>query len=476
MSEGLGVQDEQGIVQYVNNRLCEMLGYSWKEMVGRQITDFIGESNLPRWMEIMRARREGRAEAYEGEIPHRDGSNVYLHISPQIIRDEEGRYSGSFGVFTDLTERKQMEERLRELHQAVEQSPNSIIITNCDGAIEYTNPAFTQVSGYSAEEVVGKLPDILKLDKTPAVVYRDLWQTIKSGRIWRGDIKNRRKDGTLYLDHTVISPIKDDKGRITHYLAIQTDITERRHAEEQARMRQADLAHVARLSTLGEMASGLAHELNQPLTAISGYSMAGLEMLQNDNQNIEQITYAMEQCNEQAQRAGEIIRRMRRLVRKEEAQKELADINSLVLEVLALTKPELRKQAIALQLELNDSLPMVYVDSIQIEQVLLNLVRNAIDAMASQGALTISTCIKEGGEWIQITVQDSGSGLDAEAMSHLFDPFYTTKAAGLGMGLSISRSIIESHGGRLWAESGTPGGALFHFSLPLDRELPNYEI
>ncbi len=245
--------------------------------------------------------------------------------------------------------------------------------------------------------------------------------------------------------------------------------------ESQIHIRQAELAHVARLSTLGEMASGLAHELNQPLTAISGYSMAGLEMLRGDSQSIEQVIYALEQCNEQAQRAGEIIRRMRRLVCKEEGEKEFADINSLIQEVLALTRPELRKQAIALRLELDDSLPAVYIDSIQVEQVILNLVRSAIDAMALRGVLAVRTCAKDD-EWVQITVQDSGSGLDAEAMSHLFDPGYTTKAAaGFGMGLSISRSIIKSHDGCLWAESGTPGGTLFHFTLPAGRKLPDYE-
>lgn len=464
MSEGLGVQDIHGITQYVNDRLCEMLGYSRKHFIGRHFSDFI---DLP---ELDMQQLPEKIPPYDVEATHRNGSKVFLSVSPQIIRGENNQYMGRFAVFTDITQRKQSEETLRKLSSAVEQSPNAIIITDSEGIIEYINPCFSSVTGYSFQEAVGKKPSIIKSNKTPATIYENLWRTIKSGRPWTGEITNKAKNGSFYLDRLTISPIKDPDGNITHFVSIQTNITEHRHAEEQARLHQMELAHVSRLNTLGEMASGLAHELNQPLAAISSYSATGLELLKNKKISENKFIHILEQTHAQACRAGIIIKRMRRMIRKERTHKSPCNINALIRDAAALSEPELRRHDIQLKLDLNNSLPRILADSIQIEQVILNLLRNAIEASSANNDIVIRSRINNKSE-AQISVEDMGKGVDAETAKNLFTPFYTTKPAGLGVGLSLSRSIIEFHSGQLWTEPNTPKGSCFHFTLPLgDRE------
>ncbi len=467
MTEGLAIQDENGVVRYVNDSLCEMLGYQRDDLIGRPIADFIGEENMRRWAEVMRGNLEHRAQAYEAQVTRRGGERAYLRISPQILCDSQGVYKGSFAVFTDLTEQKRSEETLRKQWLAIEQSPNAIIIIGSDGIIEYVNPYLINLTGYSKQELVGQSVSMLETEEVPRQTYQELWRTVKAGGTWRGELRNKKKDGTLYLAAVEVTAIKDEQGKVTHFLAIQTDITDRRRAEEEARQHRDQLAHVARLSTLGEMASGLAHELNQPLTAINSYSETGMELLKNvEGEAAQQLAYLLEQSHSQAIRAGEIIRRLRSLVRKEGGLREEANLNELVKEVLAIAQPEYRDRNIAIEIDFEESLPPVCVDPIQIEQVILNLIFNAIEAMGNGGTMSLTTRSSEE-EKVEFSVRDTGPGFDEQTRAKVFDAFFTTKGKGLGMGLSISRSIIKSHGGVLWAENAEPHGAIFRFTLPI---------
>ena len=471
MTEGLAIQDEHGIVRYVNDSLCDMLGYFRDEIIGQPIASVIGEENMRRWAQVMRGNLDHKAQAYEAQVNKREGDAAYLRISPQVLCDSQGVYKGSFAVFTDLTERKHSEETLRKQWLAIEQSPNAIIIIGEDGIIEYVNPYLTNLTGYTREELVGQSISMLEAGESPRLVYEEMWRTVKSGETWRGELRNKKKDGTLYLAAVEVTLIRDESGKVTHYLAIQTDITDRRRAEEEARLHRDQLAHVARLSTLGEMASGLAHELNQPLTAINSYSETGIELLKNldSEEGPQQLSYLLEQSHKQAMRAGEIIRRLRSLVRKEGGLRESADLNVLLNEVLAIAAPELRGRNVTVKKDVEEPLPPVQVDAIQIEQVMLNLIFNAIEAMGSGGTLSLSTKMSGAGS-VEFSVADTGPGFDEETRAKVFDAFFTTKGKGLGMGLSISRSIIKSHGGVLWAENGEPQGAVFRFTLPLAGE------
>lgn len=253
---------------------------------------------------------------------------------------------------------------------------------------------------------------------------------------------------------------------------LEADIAQRKRAEEQAKLHQAELAHMARLNIMGEMATGIAHELNQPLTAIANYAAVGSEMVDAGNKNPAKLVKALDSVQVQAERASEIIRRLRQFVKKQSPQRVNVNINMLVKDVVSFMEAETRKQSIQIELKLAGELPLVFADAIQIEQVLLNIVRNSLDAMQNAGIekpeLVIRTSINGDGN-VHVYVSDTGPGIDKKALTHIFEPFVTTKGAqGMGMGLSISRSIIEAHGGRLWAESDVGRGTTFYFTLPVN--------
>ncbi len=258
------------------------------------------------------------------------------------------------------------------------------------------------------------------------------------------------------------------------------DITDRKATEEQLQRHQEELAHVSRLSTMGEMATGLAHELNQPLAAITNYAIGCLNLLQAECRGPAGVCETLEQITTEAKRAAEIIRRIRAFVRKLESRRSSIDINALVREVIGLMSFEARNHGIVVHPALCDPLPLVLGDSIQIEQVVVNLVRNSFEAIQQRDApervMAIETRFgRSGRDVVEISVIDSGPGLADVDIERLFDAFFTTKPDGLGMGLSISRSIIEAHGGRLWAENHADGGAVFRFTLPVPAGVPSSE-
>lgn len=241
-------------------------------------------------------------------------------------------------------------------------------------------------------------------------------------------------------------------------------------AEEQALQHQSDLAHVDRLNIMGEMASGLAHELNQPLSAISTYCQAGLRIMETSKEKPEKLVHALEQSSLQAQRAGKIVHRMRRFGSKDKHQRKNIDINKILLNAVEFLEPDLTKQGISRRLELGADLPEVRADSIQIEQVVINLLRNAIDAMVTADTpspeLVISSCRRN--DYLEVAVEDNGPGFDESMIDTIFDAFYSTRKDGMGLGLAISRSIIEAHGGHLRAIPHAKAGASFYFTLPLN--------
>ena len=255
---------------------------------------------------------------------------------------------------------------------------------------------------------------------------------------------------------------------MTGLAIFSTDVTERKRAEEAARQHQAELTHVLRVTSMGEMAAGLAHEINQPLTAIASYAQGSVRRLRANPPQVEPVLAVIDDIAAEALRAGEIIRRLRSLIRKEAPRQDWVDLNEVVGEVVRLLEPEARQHGVTVRVHADARLPALVADRIQIEQVILNLVRNAVDAMREvegRRELDIRTAAV-GDDAVELSVRDSGPGLSAALLEHIFEPFFSTKSAGLGMGLSISRTIIEAHQGRLWATSSVGGGANFHFTLP----------
>ena len=374
---------------------------------------------------------------------------------------------------SEINERKQAEKSLNQLSQAVEQSPAMTIITDASGRIEYINPRFTKVTGYAAEEVEGKTPNLLKSGETSPEQYSNLWKTITAGKEWNGEFLNRRKNGTLYRATASIRPIINEDGDITHFLGISEDITERTKTEEQIRKHQNELAHIGRVSAIGEMATSLAHELNQPLTVISGCAQYCLQSLRSEPGTPSDIVDSLEQAAEQAERANQIIRRVRNFIQKEDHVQEEGSINGVIRDVIDLLQANAREQGASIKLELADELPPVLIDSIQIQQVIVNLANNGIEAMQvlppEDRVLGIRTRVYDHNT-IEVNVHSAGPEISAEKLEKIFGPFFTTKSGGLGMGLSISQTIVEAHGGRLQVASNREQGTNFFFTLPVARK------
>ena len=466
--------DENGIYTYASPQVHNILGYRPEEVLGKTPFDLMPVDEAERVAAVFApiADAHDPFDCLENTNQHKDGQLVVLESSGLPVFDSSGNFSGYRGIDRDITERIRANRELQRLSTAVQQSPASIVITDPIGNIEYVNPKFTEITGYSAEEVVGQNPRILKSGYQAIEFYQDLWNTITSGRIWSGELRNRKKSGELFWENASISPILNEMGEISSFVAVKEDITERKQAEDVARQHLAELAHVSRLSTMGEMATGMAHELNQPLAAIKTFADAGLQLIQEKNTDPDLLVRALVGVGEQAMRAGEIIRRLRGFVKKEGLQKMPVDLNALVEEVVALIKAEAIKYDVNIQLQLARQLPQVTASAIEIQQVLVNLIHNGIEAMregTEQSAeLMISTHLVDREE-IVVTVSDTGPGMDQETLAHVFEPFFTTKGSnGIGVGLSISRSIIEAHGGTLSATTRLGRGTRFEFSLPLE--------
>ncbi|MDQ2695964.1 MAG: ATP-binding protein [Pseudomonadota bacterium] len=283
------------------------------------------------------------------------------------------------------------------------------------------------------------------------------------------EIVIERPDGQRLTVLAYANPVHDEAGSLLGAVNVLVDISERKRAEESLRQLEAELAHMGRVTFAGEMAGGLAHELNQPLGAITTYAEAALQLLNAPRTNPAAVANLLEKIIDQGIRAGEIIHRLRSFLCKTEPRRSAADINALVREAVQLITPEARLGEVKVRLDLAAALPPVAVDAIQIQQVVLNLVRNALDALqevpAGQRSLSIRTRPADGQE-VEVTVIDTGPGLPAEAAAQLFQPFFTTKPHGMGLGLSLSRSIIESYGGRLWTTATSGRGSIFHFTVP----------
>lgn len=373
----------------------------------------------------------------------------------------------------ELAERKKAEEHLRKLSVAVEQSPASIIITDTSGRIEYVNPHFTLLTGYELGEIVGKTPGLLKTGETSPEEYRQLWDMIQSGGEWRGEFRNRKKNGELYWEQALIAPIRDENGVTTHFICIKEDITERKQLENQLR-------HSQKMEAIGQLAGGIAHDFNNILTAIIGYSSIIQLKLPPDSQlkkNAEQIVAT-------AERGASLTQGLLAFSRKQATNLNVIDLNEILTRIQQLLL-RLISGDIRLELFLSSEPLQIMADSVQIEQVLMNLVTNARDALPNGGTIAIKTetiridndfVLARGfgqhGSYGLLTVTDNGEGMESEVVRHVFEPFYTTKeiGKGTGLGLSIVYGIIKKHNGYITCHSAVGAGTTLQVYLPLLSE------
>ncbi|MCP4933030.1 MAG: PAS domain S-box protein [bacterium] len=373
----------------------------------------------------------------------------------------------------EITERSRAEDNLRKLSQAVEQSPAMTIITDLKGDIEYVNSQFTDVTGYTLEDVAGNSPRILKAGEVPPETYEELWRAIKAGKEWRGEIHNRKKNGELYWALSTISPVMSSDGQVTHFLGISEDITELKIAEQEKRQQQLEFAHAGRVIILGEMATSIAHELNQPLAVISGYAQLCQKAMSSEKNEQEVLKDSIDQVIEQSDRANEIIQSIRGFVHKDPPKLETIHINDAIHRIADLLRTDAREHGVTVSFNFASGLPPVAANMLQIQQVILNLAHNGIEAMMDnkpdRRQLVINSCTLAGMH-VGISVHDTGEGIPSGVLEKIFEPFYTTKFEGVGMGLSICRSIVEAHGGKLSVTLDKEDGTVFLILLPAVSE------
>lgn len=413
-----------------------------------------------------KARASGRFES-ECRMLRPDGNVRWISATGLIERAESGAPARMHGVFVDVTERRQAEERFRLV---VESSPTAMLMVDGAGCIALANGQAERVFGYSNAELVGQAIEMLVPVRARAghKSYRANLFEAPEPRSMGGDrsIFARRKDGSDVPVQVTLKPIRvaDD----AFFLASVTDLSERLRIEQEVAVQREELAHLSRISLLGEMSGSLAHELNQPLTAVLSNAQAALRFLDRATPDLVEIRESLVHIVESDKRAGEVIRRLRSMLRKEPIDYQDLQINDVVHDVLRLFNSDLLNRNVSTKLELAPSLPTVRGDRVQLQQVLLNLLANGCDAMigVTDRILTIQTRLAAGSK-VEVLVSDLGHGVPPEDLERIFTPFVTGKSHGMGLGLTVCRTIIQSHQGTLWATNNPSSGATFHVGLPV---------
>ncbi len=427
------------------------------------------------------------ANAYQ--IPFEPpGHGLALHVAPyRIPAPLAGRLLSAALVVLALLviwslwalrrhihQRMAAEEALRKemvFRKAMEDSMlTGMRARDAEGRITYVNPAFCRMVGWSAEELVGRAPPMPYWPDEYFEETREIHDRILAGEGPEEgfELKFKRRNGELFDVFIHEAPLIDAKGRHSGWMGSLIDVTERKRAEELARQQQERLQSTARLVTMGEMASSLAHELNQPLAAIASYNAGCANMIESGAPDMDELRAALKKSAEQAQRAGRIIRRIYEFVRRAEPRAEPCDFAAIIDELLLLTEADARRQGVRISRDLQPDLPPIMGDRVLITQALLNLVRNALEATRglSDERRQIEVRMTAGADGVEIAIADRGCGIDDATAARLFEPFYTTKNEGMGMGLNICRSVIEAHHGRLWYEPNPEGGSIFHAQFP----------
>ena len=463
--------DRRGCVTFCNRYFQQLTGWGRAELLGTPwLERFTPEADRERMSALLGTldAPERFPPRYTSEVLTRTGELRLLAWHNSLNTDADGQPIGVTAIGEDITDQKRNEATVRKLSQAVEQSPSTVIITDPEGRIEYVNPKFTEVTGYAFDEVVGSNPRILKSGEMPSGEYHDLWQTIVRGGEWRGEFHNRRKNGELYWEAASISALRDRDGRITHFLAVKEDITERKRLEQEVASRNRDLAHAQALAEVGRMATMIAHDLRNPLSSVK----IALQVLSKPATPSAEADELRAIAREQVAYMEAILSDMLTYARPQAPTLEWLSAERLLQTAVGLAEHRLGVQEVRIDARFQEGLPTFPGDANQLRQVFANLLNNAAQATddlpPGERRICVHTALDltEAGTGIRIDICDNGRGIAEADLPHLFEPFFTTRAKGTGLGLAIVRKILDQHGGSVELVPNPPRGTCARLWLP----------
>lgn len=466
-----------GEIDFLNRQWCrytglaeaESMSWGWASALHPEDRDAV----LARWRAAL---ADGAPVELEVRLRRADGEFRWHLARARALKDAAGQVVGWCGTSTDIDERRRAHEAIRESEQAarlvIDSIPGHVATTTPAGELEFANRQFLGYSGESLEERrAWRTSDAAHPDDRPRIIAE--WRhNLAAGEPCEMEVRLRRADGVYRWFHYWARPTRDAKGRIERWYLLATDVDDLKRAQESLRQTEVRLGQAARLAALSELSASIAHEINQPLAAVIANDHACRRWLTSEPPNIERALVSIDRIIRDGHAAAEVVRRMQSLFRRAEPVREPLDINRVVKDVLGLVRDELQGRGVVWQTDLTPGLPQTQADRVQIQQVLVNLARNGVEAMEAVAGrprvLAVATALRD--REVIVAVSDQGVGIAAEDLGIVFESFYTTKATGMGMGLTICRSIVEAHGGRLWATRNETHGTTFSFSLPLQSK------
>ncbi len=474
------LKDPNGIYLSCNAKFERFFGAKEADIIGKTDFEFVDKELAEFFRKNDKAAIDARKPRMNEEeiIYAYDGQRALLETIKTPMYDSEGNLVGVLGIARDITDRRQAERNVLRLATAIEQADALVVITDKNGSIEYVNSAFERVTGYSCDEAVGENLRILKSGKQDEHFYSEMWDTILEGRVWKGRLTNRKKDGALYEEHATIAPVKDDSGEIVNFVTVKRDVT--REVQLERRIFQAQ-----KMEAIGTLAGGVAHDFNNILGVIVGYTEFAIESAEPGSS----LQYDLHHVLNAAMRAKDLVKQILTFSRETEQEKRPINLKLAILEALILLRASLPT---TIEIKQNlQSEALVMIDSTQVHQIMMNLCSNARHAMRKQGGIirvALESVVLGGGSeikhqgimpgpYVVLTISDTGHGMDQETKDRIFDPFFTTKekSEGTGMGLSVVHGIVKSCGGAINVYSEPGEGSSFELFFPaiegkLDQE------
>jgi PAS domain S-box-containing protein len=477
--ECVKILNSDGTVRDMNPAGLAMIeADSLDQVVGHDILTMVAPEQREAFRDLTQRVLAGGSGHLEFQVTGLKGTKKWLESYAVPLREEGDEITAILSITRDITKQKALDLEVNKLTRAVEQSPVTVVITDSNGNIEYVNPSFCRLTGYSCDEVIGENPRILKSGKHSEAFYREMWETISSGEIWKGEFQNKKKSGEIFWEEATISSVTDSAGNITHYIAIKEDITERKKLQSQ-------LLHAQKMEAVGQLAAGIAHDFNNILSAIVNYAYI---VNRKAGDNVE-VHNGIEHIVTLADRAAHITRGLLAFSRKQFFELKPFNLNEVVLNMENILSKFIGED-IRLNVTICAEKVFIIADRAQIEQAIMNLATNARDAMPDGGTLTLQTeMVNINGDFIRVhgfgragmfallSVTDTGTGMDEETRKKIFEPFFTTKEVGKGTGLGLATTygIVKQHDGYINVYSEPGKGTTFRIYLPLQAPHPEAE-